>query len=247
MSALLGTSFTFPLPTTRQRISSLPEVSLISLLVVATKLYHPFDEDRTPRHARSFADPAALAIDWAAWALAQENQDARLNSAGSLPRGSEIHVTEADVMKMTGEELDQYMDYYERTFIDEERARTKSRGLPEQLLETFPTGRLDGSSPLRYNYKEQERKAQASTKKTLATVMGSLKLRPVTPVKGGEPVHRIGSFYKRYRKVEDLDGYARVFHMKVAQTIGIKLETLLLAVGQLERRLIVHMEAKAKE
>lgn len=247
ISALLGTSYTFPLPKKRQRISSLPEVSLIGLLVIATKLYHPFDEDRHPRHARSLADPAALAIDWAAWASAQEDQDARLHPEGTLPRGSEINVTEENVMRMTGEEMDQYMDFYERTFIDEERAKTKSRGLPEQLLDMFPTGRLDGSSPAQYGYKEEEEKEEASKKKTLEAVMGSLKVRPITPDGSDEPVPRIGNFYKCYRKVEDLDGHAKVFHEKVAQHLGVKLETLLLAVRQLERKLIVCKEAKARE
>lgn len=150
-------------------------------------------------------------------------------------------------MKLTGEELDQYMDFYERTFIDEERAKTKSRGLPEQLLDMFPTGRLDGSSRAEYSYEEQEEKEEDSRKKTLEAVIGSLKLRPITTDDSDEPVPRIGSFYKRYRKVEDLDGCAKVFHEKVAQIAGIKVETLLLAVGQLERKLIVYQKAKAKE
>lgn len=150
-------------------------------------------------------------------------------------------------MSMTGEEMDQYMDFYERTFIDEERVKTKSRGLPEQLLDMFPTGRLDGSSPAQHSYKEREDEEEASKKKTLEAVMGSLKLRPITPHDSDEPVPRIGSSYKCYRKVEDLDGYAKVFHEKVAQLVGIKLETLLLAVRQLERKLIVCKAAKAKE
>ncbi len=235
------------MPKNRQRVSSLPEISLIGFLVIATKLYHPFDGDRNPRHARSLTDPAALTIDWAAWVSAQQDQDARLHPEGNLLRGSEINVTEEDVMKMTGEELDQYMDFYERTFIDEERAKTKSRGLPEQLLDMFPTGRLDGSSPAEYTYKEQEEKEETFREKTLDAVTGSLKLRAITSEDSGDPVPRIGSFYKRYRKVEDLDGCARVFHEKVAQIAGIKVETLLLAVGQLERKLIVYQKAKAKE
>ena len=236
------------MPKTRQRVSSLPEISLIGFLVLATKLYHPFDGDQNPRHARSLTDPAALTIDWAAWVLVQQDQDARLHPEGSLPRGSEINVTEEDVMKMTGEELDQYMDFYERTFIDEERAKTKSRGLPEQLLDMFPTGRLDGSSPAEYSYKEQEETEEASRKKTLQTVIGSLKLRPIIADDSDESIPRIGSSYKRYRKVEDLDGCAKVFHEKVAQVAGIKVETLLLAVGQLERKLIVYNQKReAKE
>lgn len=150
-------------------------------------------------------------------------------------------------MKMTGEQLDQYMDYYERTFIDTERVETKHRGLPQQLLDMFPTGRLDGSSPVQYDHKEQEDKEQASADETSNRVIGSLKLRPITSEDDGESVPRMGSFYKRYRKIEDLEGHARGFHERVAQMMCIKLETLLVAVGQVERKLIVWQEAKMKE
>lgn len=153
-------------------------------------------------------------------------------------------------MQMADEQLDQYMDYYERTFVDEPRSETKSRGLPQQLLDMFPTGRLDGSSPTPYNYKEQAKTETLATKKTLQTVMASLKLRPITSeqAENAESVARIGSFYKRYRGFEELEeGPARLFHEKVAALVGIKVETLLTAVGQLERKLVVWQEKKARE
>ena len=161
-----------------------------------------------------------------------------------LQRGTEIKVTEVDAMEMTGEQLDEYMDYYERTFIDPARVEQK---LPKELLDMFPTGRLDGSEPASYSYHEQFAKEQEAVEETLETVIGSMRLRNVISKESEAPVRRIGSFYKRYRRAEDLDGSAKVFHEKVAGMVGVKLETLVLAVGQMERLLIKWREAKVKE
>lgn len=250
---MLSISFTFPTPTHRQRTSSIPELALISLLVIATKLYHPFNSTKTPRHARSLADPGALTINWPSWVQARQAHEARLNPKGNIARGSEINVTEADVMEMTGEQLDQYMDYYERTFIDPARVESKPHPAPHQLLEMFPTGRLDGSSPVPYSWAEYTEKEQSSISQALSDVVsGAVDIRPVIRSTGEEndgdeePVNRIGSFYKRYRTVDELAGTARFFHEKVGDVVGVKLETLVVAVGQVERKLIAWREARVK-
>ncbi len=242
LANLLSIAFVFPSPGCRQRTSSLPELQLISLLIIATKLYHPFDG--LPRHVPSLADPAALSIDWPSWVQAQKAHNASNTDENHLQRGTEINVTEVDAMKMSGEQLDEYMDYYERTFIDPDRVEQK---LPKELLDMFPTGRLDGSEPASYSYQQQFAKEQEAVEETLDAVIGSMRLRNVISKENEESVRRIGSFYKRYRRAEDLDGYAKVFHEKVAEMIGVKLETLVLAVGQMERLLIKWREAKVKE
>ena len=175
---------------------------------------------------------------------AQKAHNASNINESHLQRGTEINITEVDTMNMSGEQLDEYMDYYERTFIDPDRIEQK---LPKELLDMFPTGRLDGSEPVSYSYQEQFAKEQEAVGETLNEVIGSMKLRKVIPKESEEPVRRIGSLYKRYRRVEDLDGHAKVFHEKVAEMVGVKLETLVLAVGQMERLLIKWREAKVKE
>ena len=175
---------------------------------------------------------------------AQEAHSTWATDENHLQRGTEINITEVDTMEMSGEQLDEYMDYYERTFIDQDRVEQK---LPKELLDMFPTGRLDGSEPASYSYQEQFAKEQEAVEETLDAVIGSMRLRNVISKESEESVLRIGSFYKRYRRVEDLDGPAKVFHEKVAEMVGVKLETLVLAVGQMERLLIKWREAKVKE
>lgn len=250
ISQLLSTTFAFPLPGFRQQTSSLPELQLICLLIVAVKLYHPFDG--FTRHVRSLADSAALTVDWAAWVNVQSSHSTDATGDAHLERGSEINVTERDVMNMTGEQLDEYMDWYERTFVDESRVEGKARGLPKQLLDMFPISHIDGSSPTPYRHDQMAADEQGNTDKRLNLVMGKLRLRNIVSDDSEDSagVHedstRIGSFYKRYRTVEDLTPHAKAFHDAVAEAIGVRLQTLLLAVGQVERNLVKWREAKVK-
>ena len=247
---ILSSTFEFPIPSYRQQTSSLPEVLLVCLLIIAVKVYHPFDS--FARHVRSLADPAALTLDWEIWVDARNPHNVRATGETHLERGSEINVTEQDVMNMTGEQLDDYMDWYERTFVDESRAEEKARGLSKQLLDMFPTGRPDGSSATPYDHARMATEEQEAIDNKLKVVMGKLHLRTVVPHDSEDFVETnahstpIGSFYKRYRKVEDLTPHAKAFHEAVAEAIGVRLKTLILAVAQVERRLVKWRDAKVK-
>ena len=225
-------------------------MQLICLLIIAVKLYHPFDG--LTRHVRSLADSAALKVDWTTWVDAQSSHNGHDTGEPHLERGSEINVTEKAVFDMTDKQLDEYMDWYESTFVDETRMEEKSRGIPKQLLDMFPTGRTDGSSPTPYNYDQIADERQGTIEKRLNVVMGNLRLRSVISDEsedldgGHEDSNRIGSFYKRYRKVEDLTPHARAFHEAVAEAVGVRLDTLILAVGQVERKLVKWREAKVR-
>ena len=246
IALLLCIDFSFPVPGRQQRVSGHPEMMLLSLIVIAVKLLYPFDDKE--RLAESLKDPTILTFDWALWLEAREQQNSLLNGLEHLPRGSEINVTETDVMQMSGEQLDDYLDWYERTWVDDERAEQKPRGLAKPLLEMFPAGRQDGSTPRPYDYRHETEKRQQSRDQRMIQVMREVKVRNV--VSDGqeerESTRGIGSFYKRYRHIDELTLHAKAFHEATALLVGIKLETLLIAVLQTERKLTVWREEQLK-
>lgn len=239
IASLLNVRFMFPGPGTRQKKSSFPETQLVALLVVAVKLFHPLDQ--LQRKSRSWTEPGILSIDWNVWCDSQAEYEARFTSEGQIGRGNILSVTEQDIMKMSGAQLDEYMDWSEQTWVDEERLVSRKRALPKELLDMFPTGRLDGSSFAQISFDEESKIDQVSADQTLTTVQRSLKMRDVVSKeqegKSKRPVRRIGNFYKRYRKAEDLTPQARKFHETVAALAGISLSALLIAILQTERKL----------
>lgn len=245
---LLLVDFAFPLPGHRPNVSSMPEVMLLSILIVAVKLYYPFDD--MARSVTSLSDPAILTIDWKAWVEAHRKHEIRLRDKDRLPRGTEATISEADVMTMSGKRLDDYLDWYERTWIDDERAGEKPRGLPKQLLDMFPTGRPAGDTPEPYSHAEEEDKERQSLEQMSAEVIANLQIRDVVQETAEDDseidTHRVGSYYKRYRRLNDLTPNAKVFYQAVATRAGISLETLVSGVLQVERKLMIWRASQLK-
>lgn len=250
MARLLAINFTFPMPRSRQRISSFPEIALMALLVVAVKIYYPFDA--IERNPRSINDLGPLALDWDYWCKAQKAHNLRDSSDDKFGRGNEIRVKEEDVFKLSGDQIDTYLDWFENTWIDEERARKHPRRYPEQLLNMFPTGRPDESTAKAINPELEWQEDEQALEEKLRTVQGSLKLRQVVSDDNvgklhAKPVDRIGSYYKRCRKPEELSPTERAFHQAVADLIAIKLHSLLVAVTQIENKLLTWRKRQLKE
>ena len=239
MSSMLGIDFRFPKHGSRQKRSNLPEIRLVALLVVAVKMYYSFDSQ--DRHPRSQLDVAVLHVDWDKWGELQEQHDRRLMSNGEIGRGNEMLVTEQDVMKMSDGQLDEYLDWYEKTWINEEDDNHNKKGLPKQFLDMFPTSRINGSLVAAVGYDAEKKAEEESLDEKLRMIQSKLKLRPVVSAesegKSREPLRRLGSLYKRYRNIEDLPPQAKRFHEAAASLIGVSMTTLLMAVRQMEVKL----------
>lgn len=99
----------------------------MSLVIIATKLLYGLDG--VPRAPRSNTEPAAVGLRWEAWdrflRLGNAKRRGLLGGIGqnSGKRGLEVDVKETDIFDMDGEDLDKYMDWFEKTWAD--RSNTK--------------------------------------------------------------------------------------------------------------------------
>jgi len=250
LATIFDVKFTFPLSGRRHHFSTLPEIRLASLLVIAVKLYHPFDSLK--RRAKTLTEPGVLTIDWDNWCQAQSCQYSRSIASGDLNSGckssqeferhSWIDITEEDVFNMSGPQLDQYLDWYEKTWIGGETRRRNSAGLPQQLLDMFPTERPVEPTLSVREIDSHSNAEELATQKRLQAVQGSLKMRGVvleeSEATRADPVRRIGSDYKIYRREEDLPPIAKVFYEVLARLIGLSLHRLVYAVFQTETKLL---------
>jgi len=96
-----------------------PEIQLMCLIIVATKLSQPFDD--IVRHPESDSDPSTAMIDWRKWSeIMTEKQ------VPGLRRGEEIMVKDFDVLSMSKEAMDDYMNWYQRTFLDDRPSKSNT-------------------------------------------------------------------------------------------------------------------------
>lgn len=124
---LLGLDFTFALSWKKnsRRVLELPECQLVALVVVVTKLFFPFD--LVKRFPTSPSEPAVQVLDWKLWSKVQKTYEKKLHYDGGLGRGNEIRVKESDVYRLTAEQVDEYMDWYEKSWLDNKGTPILSR------------------------------------------------------------------------------------------------------------------------
>lgn len=123
----------------RQQHSLWPESKLLALLIIAMKLCYGMDS--VIRYPTSATEPAATQLNLESYErfLKSTNDlrkgelyDADDEEGGctKATRGCEIEVTEKDVFEMKPEEMDAYMDWYEKTWCgssDDEKMKEKSK------------------------------------------------------------------------------------------------------------------------
>ena len=216
----------------------------MSLLVVAVKLLFPFDGSQ--RHPRSIHEPATQMVDWKIWGRHQQDF-AKHPEGGFLARGSEIEVHDTDVFKMSQQELDSYMTWYQKTWVREPRPGSEG-SVNKEILDMFPLDRLDTSVERTSMQREQELE-KAVFQKAQNTTSSMKFQRPLTDEEASDQqpsVKRPGEGYRLYRSDEELYESEKAFFHAAAETACTSVQNLMLAVVQTETRITTWKRAKRR-
>ncbi|KAF1952356.1 hypothetical protein CC80DRAFT_479584 [Byssothecium circinans] len=214
--------------TKRLGVRHLPEAQLIACLGVCVKLCFPFDGK--PRYPRSNAEPAATSIDWRAWCNTMRNAENNRKDEGHFTMEELTKLEERDVFDMTGDHLDQYLDFYLENFVDETDTPNDFR---KGLYDLFP---IDKSQPVlpepSHQYGIGQEKWEA-----LRKVHGNIKSRSAIAQSNEEAeVRRPGHGYVAYKRENFLPEHANVFYEEAGKIAGLTLEMMVSAVFAVENR-----------
>lgn len=198
---------------------------MAACLIYCVKLFYPFDGPQP--FPKTTSEPVAIAIDWKHWysAFSHSARDQQ-NSAKEYNFEELINLQEKDVFSMSGDQLDQYLDWYQDTILDEQRFGSEANdNYRDALYSMFPIDRdrpvIEVSQPPRHQQRLEVVKA----------VHSNFKPREVSGDEYGEPdTVRPGQRYRCYRKVEELPKYAELFYKEVAKIAGLSMDMLVLAV-----------------
>jgi RNA polymerase I-specific transcription initiation factor RRN7 len=206
---------------------------MIVLIVIATKLLFPFDDLK--RYPTTNKEPAAQTMDWPLWARAQKHYDHDPRFVNKIGKGTALQVTDKDVMDMTSTQLDNYMDWYESSWLDTSRA-------PDRLAELFPISRAEPDiqpAPIAASESSAAPEPGSINSKLdilLQTVMQDMRARRVIPEED-EGAKRPGQWYRRYRWESQLSDSARAFYELAAKLAAVPLKTLVRSVSLVEHRI----------
>lgn len=240
LGELLGYNFSMPGISSRKiRDIDIPEIQLISVLIVAVKLLYPFDG--FSRHPVDVSEPAAVAVNWKLWSRRAKH----FNEVSQTPKGETyedlMKVSEADVFSMGESELDKYLDFYQQNWADEAVSeQEKDADFRKAMFTLFPAeASLQGIAPLQHLVDDDV--LPAARRDRLRGVQQDLVVqRPITAQEAndfGESVARPGSHYRHYRRAEEIPDDAKVFFDEAARLIGVSLPRLVKAVFATERKL----------
>lgn len=237
LARAIRTTFHYCLPkeSRRRRGSSFPELQLMSLVVIAVKLFHPFDH--VHRHARSVHEPAAQTMDWRAWTQRRQ-KSAKGSSEAGLARGSEIDVCDTDVFNMDHQELDSYMDWYQKTWVREPRAGSDDN-VNKAILDMFPLRKMESNVRRPSSQREQdlEEVAIQNTRATVASMKFPMPLIEEDMSDEEREIKRPGEDYRPCLTEAELSERAKAFFAAASETACTSIANLLLAVRQTEAKM----------
>lgn len=243
LARLLHTDFCYTLDAKAWTNMSLrfPEIRLMALVVITTKLLFPFDDRK--RYARSPSDLSALSMDWKLWAESQQHGDVSdydLGRENFLSFEEAFTMTESKGLDLAEDRLDQYLDWFEDNIASEE-VRERGRAGREAdfrraLFRMFPTRPTHGGPRA-----EPDIRAHGSSSAAkLAQSQGALRPKRIVADEASDDIPRAGSAYPHYRSEEELSGTTKRFYEKASQLVGYSLHGMVRAVFFMERRLARH-------
>ena len=229
----------------RLGIRHLPEAQFLACLVVCTKLIYPFDEEQ--RNPKSMSEPAATKIDWEEWYKAITS--ARTDESDSIAKLTIEELTnlqEKDVFSMTGDQMDQYLDWYQDSFIDESGHEQAEDGeFRNALYSMFPIDTESSSNAAADIQEDVDDQVKLNiVKATHGTI------EPVPVVEAGEETERTlrpGQNYPFYKTEKELPPAAKNFYEEAARIAGLPLGMLVKAVFYTEKAIQKWQKGKKKQ
>ncbi|KAI1775330.1 hypothetical protein F4818DRAFT_416316 [Hypoxylon cercidicola] len=240
ITSILKTDYSYP---TAKKIRTMdnPEVFLVALLVVSAKLLYPLDGIERP--PRSYEDPRTMKVNWAQWQEAMREETNETSS--NLIRGEEYKITPEDVLSLDKAKLDDFMDWFEKTWIRDDDAKTDERiRKPFQDQGRLSVPRNQNEQSNKYGEMERIKSRYAVLNRSMITV------EPVPDPEDTETekkVKQTRDFCPVWRTKEELPDAARALYSKAASLAAIPLNTLIRGVTQVERRLEVWCIQQARK
>ncbi|KAK5175574.1 uncharacterized protein LTR77_000713 [Saxophila tyrrhenica] len=205
-----------------------PEVQLMALIVVATKLLFP--TGTKPFKTRAATDLSAVVFDWDSWLKLQEERKKEVDRKDNLTYAEAFEFDEDDCLNSSEDKLDAYLDWCEENIASEDIREHGRAGrdavFRRALFEMFPL-------PGKRNSSATEIPAPPST-----PPIGGLSTEArLTDEDAPRTMAEVGESYRRFRKLEDLSDTSKVLYEEAAKLACVSLEGMVQAVFLVERRL----------
>jgi RNA polymerase I-specific transcription initiation factor RRN7 len=226
----------------RLGIRHLPEAQLVSCLIICVKILYPLGDEKY--YPKSSSEPTVAVMDWQAWSeQIQAAEEARRGDNGRFTTEELTKLQEKDVLSMEPQDMDQYLDFYANTFLDNaEIQRTRDvNDFRNALYNMFPID-TEAQHPPRETFQGLSFGQELEAVKA---VHGAMNTVPV--VAEDTEVPRVGHTYPIWKTEQDLPDNAKRLYGKAAKIAGLSLNMLTLAVVFTEARVEQWKKAQKRQ
>ncbi|KAI1297969.1 hypothetical protein F5Y03DRAFT_368838 [Xylaria venustula] len=235
LGEILKLGFSYPTGGKKLRTMDNPEILLMSLIVVSAKLLYPLDGvERLPINED---DPRRTRVDWKKWQ--KITAETPMEERANLTRGEEYKVTSDDILTMDKEKLDDYMDWYEKMWLNDVEPKTT-----ERVRALFEQKRTSSIPEPTQNPEEVQSNQTMKKYKKLGQTIESVDPDSETAENEKREPRNLCPIWRREA---DLPDAAKVLYKKAAELAAIPLTTLIRGATQVERQLEIWCIQKMKE
>jgi RNA polymerase I-specific transcription initiation factor RRN7 len=191
----------------------------------------PLDDEK--RYPKSSSEPTAAVMSWQAWCeQMQAAEKSRRGDNGRFTTEQLTKLQEKDMLSMEPQDMDQYLDFYASTFLDNaEIQRTRDiDDFRNALYDIFP---IDNEA----QHPPQELSCGIPLGQKLEVVKavhGAMNTMPVVAEDTG--VLRVGQAYPIWKMEQNLPDAAKILYEQAAKIAGLSVNMLTLAVVFTEAR-----------
>lgn len=259
-------------------VRHLPEAQMAACVVLAVKLLYPVDYGVVARYPASSSEPAAAVVNWKQWdeliaslktkrrkdaksgVEAEEEGEEEPGEASKAPKAltaeQMLRLDGEDVFSLSGEQMDQYLDFYTSNFAEEARWTTDGNSAwRNALFDMFPVPRpapdnrsasnnpTSSPQPLT-THKEPKRlnPIDPTVQEKLEFVREvHMYIRPRRVIEEDEDARgtlRPGAQYTVWNEVDDVPEDAKRLCEEIGRLMGVDVGMLVLVVGAAERKIV---------
>ncbi|KAK6512887.1 Pol I core factor CF [Arthrobotrys conoides] len=265
LADMIQSSLIYPAAAKNYRLLNCPDIQLMALLVISLKLCWGLDDDDPgvskymktdkkgrvlPRFASKEWEIANMGVDWEEWKNIFEMEE-RKKEKKEKERNWQLKVEEAEIYGWSGEEMDEYLGWFEKNWAGEVEGKPTAGVI--RLFEEGDEGtnlqeQGEGEEGAQNEEEEDddddddddERNTPLHQKlRAFIKTQSNIKFGKVIPPgrKRGR-ILRPGEKYMRYKKWEDVKSVKlRSLYLAAAGRVGLEIEGFVYVVQKLEHRL----------
>ncbi|KAF3937439.1 hypothetical protein ABW19_dt0208878 [Dactylella cylindrospora] len=253
IAEMLNITFQYHASTPTLTLVDMPDIQLMTLLIIALKLCTSLDGIR--RHSYTISEVSNMTPDWEPWKsiIQMKEKDVKpkdFDGSTVRDRNWQLTVEESEIYGFTEKEMDEYLDWFEKNLAGGEDGDSRPTAGIIKLFED--NKEQQSTSTIEESVEDTKVKLMEERIKTFKKMQKMARIGRAIPegakAEVGEKVVRPGEKYQRHRDWEAVTSEKlRVIYKAAAERMAMEVEEFVYVVQKMEYRLGKAVKGRMKK